>query len=284
MTKRNRIPVLLTLCAVFALSLFPVTGYAQEATGTVSVTPAGEAVNVRSGPGPEFMMRGTLYPGFALTATGRTAYDETTDCAAAWLRVDLIEGVEGWVNLCTVEVTGDDMALPVATPAYPVLLADMEALPELDSGDWTPENALMAAPTLGVVIVHQYPSLGSDTLGTIAAGEIVELLAISDSGDWVQIRYGVTEGWIAAFMVSITEEQAAQLPVVNLDEFFEDLLDEYIETEGPNGCQNPPPPWAMAHGWRLQCEGVEMHTYERELPPGQQRRADASDSDAAEAE
>ncbi len=269
MSKRAHASLVLLMIVLLLLTLAPAS--AQE-DGGVTVTPAGDAVNVRSGPGLEFMVRGTLYAGFSLSATGRNDYPAGFGCsgvagydAQAWLRVDLVEGVEGWVSLCAVDVTGDPAPLPVSEPAYPVLIDEAE-FPALTADGWLPDDPAMASTTLGVMIVHEHPTLGSTILGTIAADEVVELLAISDDGGWVQIRYGDSEGWVVSFLVTVSPEQAAALPVVNLDEFFAALLSDLIG-DG-EGCQNPPPPWAMAHGWRRDCQGIEMHTYEPEPNPG----------------
>ncbi len=277
MLLRVRTVVVITLVV---LMLLPVTLTAQaqgEESVPVTITPLEEAVNVRSGPGPEFMIRGTLYPGFSLTATGRTDFPTDFTCsgveaydAQAWLRVDLVEGVEGWVNLCVVEVTGDYTALPVAVPAFPVLI-DAAEFPQLTAEGWTPEHPEFAVELSATVIVHEYPTLGSAILGVIQASETVEVLAVSDPTGWLKIRYGETEGWIVSFVVALTEDQVAALPVINLSDLFADLLADYLDQEGAGACQNPPPPWAPAHGWRRQCEGIDLHTYEPEPPPGHQR-------------
>ncbi len=271
----------LIVVLIWSLLMALVPAYAQE-EGAVTVTPAGAGAIVRSGPGTEYTILGTLHEGFWLTATGRNDYPADFACtgvagydAQAWLRVELVEYAEGWVNLCVVDVTGDPALLPVAEPAYPLLI-DTAEFPELTAEGWEPENPLFASLTLGEVIVHEYPTLGSAILGTIAAGEVVELLAISESGDWVQIRYGETEGWIVGFMVTVSEAQAAALPVINLEEFFAALIADLVGEDGA-GCGNPPPPWAMAHGWRRQCQGIPMHTYVPEPPPGHQRQADAEE-------
>lgn len=277
MLSRVRIVALLALVVLAFLPATPVAQAQGEEPAAVTITPLEEAVNVRSGPGPEFMIRGTLYPGFSLTATGRTDFPVDFQCsgveaydAQAWLRVDLVEGVEGWINLCVVEVTGDYAVLPVAAPAFPVLIDQAEFV-QLTAEGWTPENPAFAAELSAAVIVHEYPTLGSTILGVIQAGETVEVLAVSDPPGWLKIRYGEAEGWIVSFVVALTEDQVAALPVINLADLFADLLANYLDQEGAGACQNPPPPWAPAHGWRRQCEGIDLHTYEPEPPPGHQR-------------
>ncbi len=262
------------------LMLLPVARMAQaqgEEAAAVTVTPLEEAVNVRSGPGPEFMIRGTLYPGFSLTATGRTDFPADFICsgleaydAQAWLRVDLVEGVEGWINLCVVEVSGDYAALPVAEPAFPVLI-DTAEFPQLTAEGWTPEHPEFAVELSAAVIVHEYPTLGSVILGVIQVSGTVEVLAVSDPSGWLQIRCGETEGLDRQLCGGAHGGSAAALPVINLNDLFAALLADYLAQEGAGACQNPPPPWAPAHGWRRQCEGIDLHTYEPEPPPGHQR-------------
>jgi hypothetical protein len=64
-----------------------------------------------------------------------------------------------------------------------------------------------------------------------------------------------------------------------MDDIMDDMIADYLadqQEENPNlnSCKNEPPPWAMAHGWRERCQGIEPHTYEPALPPGHERKLD----------
>lgn len=268
------------LLVVFILSsvlvMSPVT--AQEDEGVVAA-PAGEAVTVRSGPGLQYSIRGVLEPGFDLVVTGRTAFDEDFACTGependlvAWLRVDVVEGIEGWVSYCAVAVTGEVAPLPVAVPAYPVLLEDIEDLETLVAEGWDPADPFMASVLATPVLLYEYPSLGSAILGIIDADAVVELLARADDGSWFQVQFGEVVGWVPGYLLLVGNDQYDELEVVNLEAFFDALIDE--EIGDGEGCQNPPPPWAPAWGWRRKCEGVEKGEYEPAPPPGQVDKMD----------
>lgn len=329
MHNRFRPFIYLLLIVALALPALPAPVYAQSGgVTTVTITPASSAVNVRSGPGGEYLVRGTLYAGFILTATGRSDYPTDFACTGspahdsdAWLRVVLTENVEGWVNLCVVVVTGTDESLPVAEPQYPELIADAEEIPEVEGDIPEPENPLLVSVTLGVVILRGAPDLGGEVMGRIDDGDTVEMLYRTYFNGWIRVRCrGGVEGWIVSFMVRVSEEQHDALPIfVSISGPIDSIIGNtiiifdvpitltdtsglsvgmvvFIEGISPPGdaisitivqvivvvstpapddgssdggssddggsqigdsndnCQNGPPPWAPAHGWRRRCE------------------------------
>lgn len=264
---RRRLVILVTL--VLVLTTAPIEVLAQPG---VIVIPNGNAINVRSGPGPEYTVRAMLYSGTPLPADGRAATD---DCPDGWLRVALTGSVEGWVNACAVTVIGDAAALPLAEPAFPILVADLEMLPVLSNGGaWSPDNMAMLTVVVGTTLLFEQPSITSSQIGSISAGAQVELVARDETGQWLLVRFGPTAGWTAAFLVAVTPEQRAELTTYRPDDRGDDvepMPDALIFSEN---CQNPPPDWAPAHGWRRKCEDVARHTYEPGLPPGQQKKDD----------
>lgn len=73
-----------------------------------TVTPVGNSVNVRSGPGTEFAVQSTLNSGDVAVADGQT----TAALGAVWWRLE--DG--GWVRNDTVEESGPCSDLPTVTP------------------------------------------------------------------------------------------------------------------------------------------------------------------------
>lgn len=219
---QRKLVILFLLLALLILSL-PLQAQdtpPDPSTTNVTVSTTTAAVRVRSGPGTNFTVRGTLYVGFVLVATGRSDYDVSFTCTGnpandqqAWLRVELSQGAEGWVNLCVVVVAGDDTTLPVSDPAYPETIDDEDDIPPIEGDDSPVENPDLVSITLAVVIVRSAPNLGGAALGTIDDGEFVEMLAITYGGSWVQIRYKGVTGWIINFAVLITNDQEDILPV-----------------------------------------------------------------------
>lgn len=265
----------ITVGIVAALMLPLMLAISPVAADTgVTAAPAEEAVTVRSGPGVQYSIRGTLEVGFELPVTGHTGFDDDFECTgdpveynAAWLRVDIVEGIEGWVSYCAVDVTGDVFDTPVAVPAFPILLEVIAGLPTLTAEGWTPSNPGFASLLVTAVLVYEVPTLGSVMLGKIEAGAVVELLAVATNGSWFKVRYGAVVGWIPAYLMIVSAEQNAGLEKVGLEEFFENLIEEKVGPEG-EGCESPPPPWAPAWGWRRKCQGLGKGEYVPEPPPG----------------
>jgi uncharacterized protein YraI len=101
----------------YPLSGLPVEGSAGAITGVVT----GYALHVRSGPGTGYAVLTSVYGGTVLTLLSRT-YD------AAWLKVMLPTGVQGWVSTSYVSTTypvinlpiegGTPVPTPTPTPTY----------------------------------------------------------------------------------------------------------------------------------------------------------------------
>lgn len=93
----------------------------QPLEGVCSVTPANNAVNVRSGPGEGFGIVGSLPVGTYHEATARSSSD--------WYRVNL-NGIEGWVAGFVVVANGPCAALPVIDAPAPVSTEEVGGQPE----------------------------------------------------------------------------------------------------------------------------------------------------------
>ena len=114
---RNRsfakIGVLLLLVALM-IGMLPVAAFAQSVDGP-QVSSLVRALNVRSGPGLNYSVIGTLKQDQPVPITGQNA-------AGSWWQVKLVDGRQGWVTGQTnlVSVEGDTSKVPqVAAPAAP---------------------------------------------------------------------------------------------------------------------------------------------------------------------
>ncbi|MEP7291820.1 MAG: SH3 domain-containing protein, partial [Chloroflexota bacterium] len=85
-----------------------VTPTTEQASGSIFVT-AYRAVNVRSGPGSEYISVGTLATGSIADVTGRSNDSE-------WLRIDF-SGAEGWVAFFVVSLNGLIEEIAVVQPS-----------------------------------------------------------------------------------------------------------------------------------------------------------------------
>ncbi len=205
---------LMMIVLVLSLSLA-----AAQDNEEVTVSPV---VNARSGPGFEYTIRGSLPMGQQEgIATGRTDYPADFRCTTnyrinnkAWLRVDLGEGIEGWVNLCQVRTFGPDpLTLPVVTAAQPVLRNDARTVPVIQGEDSPVGNPALVVEVLrGGVIVRALPDLRGTPLGQVPTGHRVEMLSKLYDGSWIRILYKGVAGWVAGFMLNTSPEQLAGVP------------------------------------------------------------------------
>jgi uncharacterized protein YraI len=101
--------------ARYILTSYPIAGLPIEGTtGGITGVVTSYALNVRSGPGTGYGVLTSVYRGTVLTLVSRS-YD------AAWLKVVLPTGVQGWVSASYVSTSYPVINLPVegGTPAPP---------------------------------------------------------------------------------------------------------------------------------------------------------------------
>ncbi len=208
----------LSVFMLIILLMFLPFAAAQE-NETVRVSPV---VNARSGPGFEYTIRGSLPIGQQEgIATGRTDYPADFQCTTnyrinnkAWLRVELGNGIEGWVNLCQVRTSGaDPLTLPVVAAAQPILRNDARTIPVIQGEDSPVGNPALVVEVLrGGVIVRTLPDVTAAPLGQVPTGHRVEMLTKLYDGSWIRILYKGVAGWVAGFMLNTSPEQLAGVP------------------------------------------------------------------------
>lgn len=167
------------------------TPVAVLATSDVYIT-AYRAVNVRSGPGTEYVVVGTLEPGSTADVTGRSGDSE-------WLRIDF-DGDDGWVAFFVVTLTG--------------LLEDVNVVP-------VAAGAATATPDMTVTVVTRYnvnlrddPALHSSIVVLIPFGTELDADARSDANDtWVRVTFENQTGWLIRTLVDARGD-LDKLPIV----------------------------------------------------------------------
>jgi uncharacterized protein YraI len=176
---------------VFGLTLAP-TVSAQSATATVTAN-----ANLRAGPGTNFAKVGSASAGSMVTLAGCTAAGDwcrLTD--GTWVFAELLDGVPA--GLPEVEdVTGVTPAptrtagglLPTATPGRAAAGATPAPTAPATSGPVATGNANLRSG----------PGTGFERVGSVAAGQALEIVGKTAAGDWYQLADGA---WIAAFLVS----------------------------------------------------------------------------------
>lgn len=205
----------ITAIILFILLLSSLVPVLAEPLGNSSVTvkPHNEAVNVRSGPGTEYTILGTLPLGTSVLVLGRSNFDDQSTCSSQWLQVLVAEDFDGWVNVCGVEGSNYPFALPdllafrVTEAAFPVLESEAQPVAEI-TGDESPiQYEIFATTTKGEIVVRDAPGLGNTVIGKIPAGAHVEMLQQTASGSWIKVRYRGVEGWVFRAGVYVTDFQ-----------------------------------------------------------------------------
>lgn len=169
----------------------PGTGGAATAT----VTGAG-TLNVRSGPGTEFSLLGTLPDGQSVTLAGRN-----TD--ATWLQVSLPDGQLGWVSAQFVTSAVALANVPVAETAVAV----QSVSPAPNTGGAT----IGVVAVTGTLNVRFGPGVTFTSFAALTSGENVTLEGRSADGAWIQVRLADGRlGWVSSQYLS------SNVPFTNL--------------------------------------------------------------------
>ncbi len=158
------------------------------ATGAVAIVNTG-ALNVRSGPGP-------TYPSVAVVTSGQQLLLIGRNASATWVKVQLPNGVQGWVNVYYVQTT-------VAVTTLPVV----------DGGTPDPGHVVGVVNT-GAVNVRTGPGAQYNSIAVLGSGTTVTLIGRNADAIWVKVRIsnGV-EGWIRAEYLN-TNVPVWSLPIV----------------------------------------------------------------------
>ncbi len=153
--------------------------------GATAVVNTG-ALNIRSGPGPEFNALTSVPFGTNLSLIGRNQN-------ASWAKVRLSTGVEGWVNT-----------------SYIVSNVAITSLPIVDGSSNVPAGTV----NTGALNVRSGPGVSFSVLEVVYQGTRVNLLGRTADSSWVQIQTPKgTTGWVNATLLQ-TNVPITNLPVV----------------------------------------------------------------------
>lgn len=127
------------------------------------------AVNVRSGPGVQFVSIAVLGYGTHTNLLARNA-------DASWVQVRLGNGAEGWVRATHLQSTVPAWTLPVVE---------------------SPPPANSAVVNAGALNVRYGPATGYGAFAVVYRGQVVTLVGRSAYGTWVQVRIpSGAVGWV----------------------------------------------------------------------------------------
>lgn len=208
--------LLLCMSLILGALLVGAVAGAQE---PVTVAPVNSAVNVRSGPGLAYLLRGVLPLRGSLVATGRNGFDPARGCVGSradlemWLRVQFYE-LEGWVNRCVVRVSGDVAALPVVEPSLPATESDdPQARFVFGRRLDPPDGSLAGVFTRANVFLRAEPSIESEAKRQLSATVEVYVIGRSAGNGWAQVNYRGQTGWIASYLLSLPTGWERAVPV-----------------------------------------------------------------------
>ena len=190
-----KISRVLTIAMVLLLATM-VAAQGIVITGTVYQT-----TNVRSGPDTRFAIVGQLSADDEVEIDGR-------DEEGRWLHIVLTNGTEGWLPVFALIIDGDLTDIPV--------VGDDASTPEASSS--------VSVISYGRANVRSGPGIAYDIVAQLDVNDHAAALARSSrENDWLLIRFGDTEGWVAYFTVNV-QGDARTLPVLVPDSSGESLI------------------------------------------------------------
>src|SRR5205085_560310 len=148
-------------------------------------------VNVRSGPGSEYITVGSLEAGTIADVNGRSNDNE-------WLRIDFNE-TTGWVAFFVVSLTG-------SLENIEIIEVSSEAATE------EPQHTLPIVARYNTNL-HEQPALNSSLLAIIPFSTTLQADARSDeTGTWLHVKYNDHDGWLLSALANISGE-LTDLPI-----------------------------------------------------------------------
>ncbi len=173
---------------------------AVAAQGSISGT-VYQTANVRSGPDTRFAIVGQL------SADDKVEIDGRND-DGRWLHVILTDGTKGWLPVFALITSGDLTTLPV--------IGEDASTPEA--------QASVSIISYGRVNVRSGPGIGYDIVAQLDVNDEADAIARSNAeSDWLLIRVGTIEGWVAYFTVNV-QGDAHTLPVLVPDSGGQSLI------------------------------------------------------------
>jgi uncharacterized protein YgiM (DUF1202 family) len=171
---------------------------AQAATSQSSAQSSGHptaviatgALNVRSGPGITFNRTAVVYQGTTVTLLGRNQ-------SATWVKIQMANGHQGWVNVAYTFPSVAVVNLPVVDAPAP------------------PSATATAVVNTGALNVRSGPSVAYTAVAVAYQGQAMHLLGRNVNSSWAKVRLiSGQEGWVNAGLI-IPSVPISSLPVAD---------------------------------------------------------------------
>lgn len=180
--QRTWLKTLLTLVLLLSF-VVPIWAQNSASAQADAYVTANQSVWVHAGPGTGFWILGTLHTGESVPVLGISP-------DGAWFYVNALFG-EGWVS--NVGVT------PTGTANVGII----------DPGP--------IGTSTGALNVRYGAGINAQSLGVLARGKQVYILAQNADGSWYQIRWEYGTGWVSAAYITLS---GAAAPAANVDNGF----------------------------------------------------------------
>ena len=179
-----------------SISSLPVADSPAAPEPPVPVAP-GAVLSLRSGPGSNYPVTGSVYQGLQVNAVGRNAN-------STWIKVQLSDGQQGWIGAQYVQLTIPVGNLPVMDGSTPT------------TGTTATPVANAATVSTGAANVRSGPGIGYGIVAVANQGQTVSMLARNNLSSWVKIQLSNgTQGWINAELLT-SSVAVSSLPVENV--------------------------------------------------------------------
>jgi uncharacterized protein YgiM (DUF1202 family) len=161
----------------------------QSSTGHTAVIATG-ALNVRSGPGVAFNRTATVYQGTTVALLGRNQ-------SATWVKIQMANGHQGWVNVAYTFPSVAVVNLPVVDAPAP------------------PSTTATAVVNTGALNVRSGPSVAYSVVAVAQQGHALHLLGRNANSSWAKVRLiSGQEGWVNASLIT-PSVPISSLPMVD---------------------------------------------------------------------
>ena len=185
-----------------AISSLPLADSPAPPEPPVPVAP-GAVLSLRSGPGFNYPVTGSVYQGLQVTAVGRNAN-------STWLKVKLSDGQQGWIGAQYVQLSIPIGNLPVMDGTV------VGATPPPGTTPTPPATTYWATVNTGAANIRSGPGIGYGIVTVVTQGQYVSLLARNSISSWAKIQLtNGTVGWVNASLLN-ANVAINTLPVENV--------------------------------------------------------------------
>jgi uncharacterized protein YraI len=130
---------------------------------------------------------------------GQTYQVVGRDERALWFLIQLSDR-QGWVWGYYLNVNGNEFNAPVLSPY-------------ITQGDPAAATGVVGV-TEAVMRLRAAPLVGSEQIGRIPWGDIVPIIGRTAGGDWYQVVFRGTTGWVAAEFIRLVEGEIGAVPII----------------------------------------------------------------------